>query len=1161
LVSCIMPTADRRAFVPQSIGLFQAQDYPERELVVLDSGAETIADLIPPDPRIRYIRDTTRRALGARRNQACEAARGEILMHWDDDDWYAPWRISYQAAALQEAGADICGIDRVYYLDEDRHLAWQYAYPRAPAPWVCGPTLCYRRDFWRAQPFRHLHIGEDTHFVRAAAPERIAVLPETGFFVGRVHGDNTSPKQTQMPPWRSLPFGEVMAIKSAVAPVAASCARPAVVAAGGGIGDILRITPLIRVLHRRGYEVDLLLLADEPAVAELLRGAPELREVTVLSGGRGPQHAPDAHYQLAIANGFGAPLLRRVQAAQVIQYDRTLWLRDGDTACCAQIAAALGWQGALPPPFALASARNFSLPAGTIALHPGCKPDWPWKRWHGFAELAASLPDVVIIGTPADLDNRGTYFSYPFAWPAHAQNYCGTLSLADTAALLGQCAALVANDSGLMHLAVALGVPSFGIFGITSPAREGMTDPHFAPISKGLACEPDCRAGSWGRRDCAQHLACLKTLTADDVLTRLRKAMPERAVFSSATKVQVMSLDTINKPAEHSVTETFCLGPARADRLRLAIRMEGGLGDVVVAARLVEAAFHAFDHPQIDLFYHQPETARFVFHGSRCVHAVHDERARTPPRGYDVSLYTLHFPHFTVHDEARLRRLCPDAAATLERAATRFAAYRGLCDRRPALDGLWGRLSVRQGRNILDNLGFLSGLEIDRDTQAALSPDVAALESIKALLSGIPGPYVTVHDGFDNATQIPPGRATKCWPLEAWQQLVASLRAQRPELRIIQLGAVKSRNIPGVDRNLVGRTSLHQAAWILQAAALHIDTDSGLVHLASAMHVPSVVLFGPTDAGLYGYEQNANLRAGGCGECWWSTPDWLSRCPRGLATPACMEAITPEHVATEALARLKKITRPRARLIASSLYDPALLKTDAQHLRDIFTRSGLQPVPISAHAYAPETGIYLHASKQWEYLFALQAIRHFPRKRQQTLRVLDAGGGRGALPVYLAQCDHEVELFDRDFLWDNRGDAGIERRYMRTAAAKGVKIRYGSIYNLPAPSENYDVVTCISVVEHLPTKAVILRELLRVLRPGGILVLTFDIAAAPAAMEDDLRVEIFSPERLQKFLGEIGHAAAPFSNAQTLASAQIIARDGVAGIPKGMSVGGIVLQK
>src|SRR5258708_37994907 len=92
-VSCIMPTANRRHFVPQAIHYFLRQDYPNRELIVVDDGADSVADLIPVDERIRYIRLKQRATVGAKRNIACEAARGEVIAHWDDADCQAPHRL------------------------------------------------------------------------------------------------------------------------------------------------------------------------------------------------------------------------------------------------------------------------------------------------------------------------------------------------------------------------------------------------------------------------------------------------------------------------------------------------------------------------------------------------------------------------------------------------------------------------------------------------------------------------------------------------------------------------------------------------------------------------------------------------------------------------------------------------------------------------------------------------------------------------------------------------------------------------------------------------------------------------------------------------------------------------------------------------------------
>src|SRR6266851_2559581 len=129
LVSCIMPTANRRRFVPEALRLFLLQDYSEKELVVLDDGEDNIADLVPDHPQIRYLRLDRRHSLGSKRNFACAAAKGTIIAHWDDDDWYAPWRLSRQVAEIVRGDADLCGLARMLFFDPDGQRAWEYAYP------------------------------------------------------------------------------------------------------------------------------------------------------------------------------------------------------------------------------------------------------------------------------------------------------------------------------------------------------------------------------------------------------------------------------------------------------------------------------------------------------------------------------------------------------------------------------------------------------------------------------------------------------------------------------------------------------------------------------------------------------------------------------------------------------------------------------------------------------------------------------------------------------------------------------------------------------------------------------------------------------------------------------------------------------------------------
>ncbi len=209
LVSCIMPTANRRRFVPLAIRCFQAQDYPNRELVVVDDGQDSVADLIPDDPQIRYVRLEGRRTLGAKRNECVRLCRGDLIMHWDDDDWIAPWRISYQAEHLLRERADVCGLDRVLFYEPERERAWLYRHSANTKPWVYGCTLCYTRAFWEKRPFPNVNVGEDTRFIWNGGPHRVLTLPDNRFCVALIHPANTSPKRMSQTNWEAYPVETV----------------------------------------------------------------------------------------------------------------------------------------------------------------------------------------------------------------------------------------------------------------------------------------------------------------------------------------------------------------------------------------------------------------------------------------------------------------------------------------------------------------------------------------------------------------------------------------------------------------------------------------------------------------------------------------------------------------------------------------------------------------------------------------------------------------------------------------------------------------------------------------------------------------------------------------------------------------------------------------
>ncbi|GIV54946.1 MAG: ADP-heptose--LPS heptosyltransferase II [Candidatus Kapaibacterium sp.] len=106
-----------------------------------------------------------------------------------------------------------------------------------------------------------------------------------------------------------------------------------------------------------------------------------------------------------------------------------------------------------------------------IVLHPGGRGSAP--RWQNFPALAllldAMLEDpwrLVVTGTPAEAASCSAIANQV----QRAVNLCGALSLAELIALLARASLVVANSTGVLHIAAALGTPVVGLFPAQPPA-------------------------------------------------------------------------------------------------------------------------------------------------------------------------------------------------------------------------------------------------------------------------------------------------------------------------------------------------------------------------------------------------------------------------------------------------------------------------------------------------------------------------------------------------------------------------------------------------------------------------------------------------------------------------------------------------------------------
>ena len=154
-------------------------------------------------------------------------------------------------------------------------------------------------------------------------------------------------------------------------------------------------------------------------------------------------------------------------------------------------------------------------------LHPGSgskKKIWPPER---FAELVEHLQKppgsrtLVVVGPAEGKEIRDTFERMKDPGPIVAAG----LPLVRLASIMEGGRLFIGNDSGISHLAAALGLPTLAIFGPTDPEVWSPRGEKVWVVRKEIPCSP-C---SGERLFQCKHFECLRTIGVEDVLERLRK--------------------------------------------------------------------------------------------------------------------------------------------------------------------------------------------------------------------------------------------------------------------------------------------------------------------------------------------------------------------------------------------------------------------------------------------------------------------------------------------------------------------------------------------------------------------------------------------------------------------------------------------------------------
>ena len=159
-----------------------------------------------------------------------------------------------------------------------------------------------------------------------------------------------------------------------------------------------------------------------------------------------------------------------------------------------------------------ATQERFALGTDYVVFCPGAEYG-PAKRWPYFAELSQKLPlPVVVVGSPKDAEA---------AHGIKGSNLVGKTTLDEAIDLIAGSRYVVSNDSGLMHVAAALGRPLVALFGSSSPAHTPPQAGASRVLWLGIECSPCFK------RVCPLgHFRCMREIDVDNVLKAIQNLAP-----------------------------------------------------------------------------------------------------------------------------------------------------------------------------------------------------------------------------------------------------------------------------------------------------------------------------------------------------------------------------------------------------------------------------------------------------------------------------------------------------------------------------------------------------------------------------------------------------------------------------------------------------------
>jgi len=167
-VSVLIPTHKRPALLCHALDLIAAQDYPREsiEVVIVEDGPCSLPQLQEKSRGFRELRyrvlylhlGEERRPIGAKRNAGLHRCSGQVIAHWDDDDYFGASRLRLQVGPIASGAAALTLLSLTHWYSAE--IAQFYHVTTDMGGHLS--TMCYDRRLWSAGN-RLLQYGETFH--------------------------------------------------------------------------------------------------------------------------------------------------------------------------------------------------------------------------------------------------------------------------------------------------------------------------------------------------------------------------------------------------------------------------------------------------------------------------------------------------------------------------------------------------------------------------------------------------------------------------------------------------------------------------------------------------------------------------------------------------------------------------------------------------------------------------------------------------------------------------------------------------------------------------------------------------------------------------------------------------------------------------------------